>query len=114
VAQLEKNPPVIQETACNAGDLVLIPGLEKSPREGNGNPLQYSFLGNPMDRGALWTTVHRVARVRQTYRINHHHHHHHIMLPLEESIATHSSILACRVPWTEEPGRLQSKESLTV
>ena len=110
---MEKNPPVIQETACNAGDLVLIPGLEKSPGEGNGKPLQYSFLGNPMDRGALWTTVHRVARVRQTYRINHHHHHH-IMLPLGESIATHSSILACRVPWTEEPGRLQSKESLRV
>ena len=59
---MEKNPPVIQETACNAGDLVLIPGLEKSPREGNGNTLQYSFLGNPMDRGALWATVHVVSR----------------------------------------------------
>ena len=64
MAQLEKNPPVIQETACNAGDLVLIPGLEKSPREGNGNTLQYSFLGNPMDRGAWQAAVHRVTRVR--------------------------------------------------
>ena len=41
-----------KESACNPGDLVLIPGLGRSPGEGNGNPLQYSCLGNPMDRGA--------------------------------------------------------------
>ena len=41
-----------KESACNAGDLVLIPGLGRSPEEGNGNPLQYSCLENPMDRGA--------------------------------------------------------------
>ena len=51
-----KNPP--------AGDLGSIPGLGKSPGEGNGSPLQYSCLGNPMDRGAWWATVHEVARVR--------------------------------------------------
>jgi len=39
-------------SACNAGDLGLIPGLGRSPGEGNGNPLQYSFLENPMDGGA--------------------------------------------------------------
>ena len=57
-----KNPPVMQETGCDAGDLGLIPGLGRSPGEGNGNPLQYSCLENPMDRGAWWATVHRVAR----------------------------------------------------
>ena len=41
-----------KESACNAGDLGSIPGLGKSPGEGNGNPLQYSCLENPMDRGA--------------------------------------------------------------
>ena len=41
-----------KESACNAGDLVLIPGLERSPGEGNGIPLQYSCLENPMDRGS--------------------------------------------------------------
>ena len=40
-----------KESACNAGDLDLIPGLERSPGEGNDNPLQYSGLDNPMDRG---------------------------------------------------------------
>ena len=51
-----KNPP------ANAGDTGLISGLGRSPREGNGNPLQYSFLGNPMDRGAWQAMVHRVAK----------------------------------------------------
>ena len=51
------------ESACNAGDLGLIPGLERSPGEGNSNPHQYSCLENPMDRGACQATVHRVARV---------------------------------------------------
>ena len=41
-----------KEAACNAGDLGLIPGLGRSPGEGNGNPLQYSCLENPMDGGA--------------------------------------------------------------
>ena len=45
-----------KESACNAGD----PG--RSPGEGNGNPLQYSCLGNPMDRGAWQAIVHRVAK----------------------------------------------------
>ena len=49
-----------KESACNVGDLGSIPGLGRSPGEGNCNPLQYSTLGNPMDRGAWWATVHGV------------------------------------------------------
>ena len=49
-------------SACNAGDLGLIPGSGRSPGEGNGNPLQYSYLENPMDRGVWWATVHGVAK----------------------------------------------------
>ena len=51
-------------SACNAGDLDLIPGWGRSPEEGNGHPLQYSCLGNPMDRGAWWATVHGVTKSR--------------------------------------------------
>ena len=50
-----------KESACNAKDLGLIPRSGRSSREGNGNPLQYSCLKNPMDRGAWWATVHGVA-----------------------------------------------------
>ena len=52
-----------EESACNAGDLGSIPGLGRFPGEGNGNPLQYSCLENPMDRGAWLATVHGVSRV---------------------------------------------------
>ena len=51
-----------KESACSAGDLNLIPGSERSPGGWNGNPLQYSCLGNPMDRGDWWATVHRVTK----------------------------------------------------
>ena len=51
-----------KKSACHAGDLGLISGSGRSPGEGNGNPLQYSCLENPMDRGALQATVHGVAR----------------------------------------------------
>ena len=47
-----------KESACNAGDSGLVPGLGRSPGEGNGNLLQYSCLGNPMDREAWRATVH--------------------------------------------------------
>ena len=52
----------VKVSACNAGDLGSIPGSGRSPGEGNGNPLQYSCLENPMDRGAWWATVHRVTK----------------------------------------------------
>ena len=51
-----------KEHACNAGNLGLILGLGKSPGEGNGNPLQYSYLENLMDTGAWEATVHGVAK----------------------------------------------------
>ena len=56
-----KNPP------ANAGDVRdtdSIPGSGRSPGEGHGNPLQYSCLENPMDRGAWWATIHGVAKNR--------------------------------------------------
>ena len=53
-----------KESSCNAGDPGLIPGSGRSSGKGNGYPLQYSCLGNPMDRGAWWATVHVVIRVR--------------------------------------------------
>ena len=53
-----KNPP------ANAGNTGSNPGSGRSPGGGNGNPLQYSCLENPMDRGAWWATVHGIARVR--------------------------------------------------
>ena len=54
----------VKASACNVGDLGLIPGSGRSPGEGNGNPLQYSCLENPMDGGAWWATVHWSQRVR--------------------------------------------------
>ena len=58
VALVVKNPPA---DSGDTGDAGLIPGLGRSPEGGNGNPLQYSWLGNSMDRGAWWTTVHGVT-----------------------------------------------------
>ena len=52
----------VKASACNAGDLGSAPGLGRSPGEGNGNPLQYSCLENPMDGGAWWATVHQEGR----------------------------------------------------
>ena len=52
---------VVKNLPANAGDSGSIPGLGKSPGKGNGNPLQYSCLGNPMDRRAWWATVHGAA-----------------------------------------------------
>ena len=51
-----KNPP------AKAGEVDLIPGLGRSPEEGNGNPLQYTCLENPMDRGACRATIHGVTK----------------------------------------------------
>jgi len=56
---------VVKNLPTNAGDtkdMSSIPGSERSPRIGNGNPLQYSFLENPTDRGAWWATVHGVTK----------------------------------------------------
>ena len=53
---------MVKNLACSAGDLGSIPGSGRSPGEGNGNPLQYSCLENPTDRGAWWATAHGVAK----------------------------------------------------
>ena len=58
-----------KEFACDAGEADSIPRSERSPGEGNGHPFQFSCLGNPMDRGAWWATVHGVARVRHDLAI---------------------------------------------
>ena len=52
-----------EESACNARDVGWIPGLGRSPGKRNGDPLQYSCLENPMDRGAWWATVRMVVKV---------------------------------------------------
>ena len=55
---------MVKNLPANGGDVGSIPGLGRSPGEGNGNPLQYSYLKNPMDRGAWQATVHGFAIVR--------------------------------------------------
>ena len=63
-----------KESACNEGDQGSMPGSGRSLGEGNGNPLQYSCLGNPMDRGAWQFTVHGVAHSGTHLNINAHPH----------------------------------------
>ena len=53
---------VVKNLPANAGDVGSSPGFRRFPGEGNGNPLQYSYLGNPMDRGAWQATVHGVTK----------------------------------------------------
>ena len=77
-------------------------------REGNGTPLQYSCLENPMDGGAWWATVYGVAGSRtrlSDFTFTFHFH------ALEKEMATHSSVLAWRIPETGEPGGLLSMGS---
>ena len=92
VVQLVKNP-----LAINAGDSSSTPGLGRSGREGIGYPFQYSWASlvaklvkNPCAMQETW--------VRSLGQED----------PLEEGVATHSSTLAWKIPWTEEPGGLQS------
>ena len=85
----------IKDQSCNIG-------------EGNGTPLQYSCLENPMDGGAWWAAVHGVARSRtqlSDFTFTFHFH------ALEEEMATHSSVLAWRIPGMGEPGGLPSMGS---
>ena len=82
--------------------------LRKLDREGNGTPLQYSCLENPMDGGAWWAAVHGVTKSRtrlSDFTSTFHLH------ALEKAMATHSSVLAWRVPGMEEPGGLPSMGS---
>ena len=59
VALVAKNPPA---NAGHAGEMGSVPGSGRSPGGGNGNPLQHSWLGNPISRAAKWATVHEVAK----------------------------------------------------
>ena len=73
--------------------------------EGNGTPLQYSCLENPMDRGAWWAAVHGVAKSQtqlSNFTLTFH------FRALEKEMATHSSVLAWRIPGMGEPGGLLS------
>ena len=57
---------MVKNLPANAGDVGSIPESGRSPGEGNGNPLQYSYLENPMDRGTWWATVHRITKESDT------------------------------------------------
>ena len=79
-----------------------------SLEEGDGSPLQYSCLENPMDKGAWWAAVHGVTKSRtrlSDFTFTFH------FPALEKEMATHSSVLACSIPGTEEPGGLPSTGS---
>ena len=78
-----------KESACNAGDPGLIPGSGRSPREGNGNLLQYCCLEIPTDGGAWQATVHGVARVG--YNL--------VTIEREDSSSSLSVLLASPVKW---------------
>ena len=87
---------------------VQILSQERSPGEGNGNPLLYSYLEYSMDRGAWWAAVHGVAKSQArlsdcTFTFHFH--------ALEKEMATHSSVLAWRNPGTGDPGGLPSMGS---
>ena len=87
-------------------DCLLLPSPDAG--EGDGTPLQYSCLENPMDGGAWWATVHGVTKSRtrlSDFTLTFHFH------ALEKEMATHSSVLAWRVPGTGEPGGLPSMGS---
>ena len=88
-----------KESACKAGDRFLIPGSGSSPGEGIGYPLQYSWASPAAqvvkNLPAIWETWLRSLGWED---------------PLEMEMTTHSNMLAWRIPWTEEPGGLQSME----
>ena len=97
-----KNPP------ASAGNTGSIPGSGRSPGGGHGNPLQYSCLENPMEGGAWKAAVHGVTEgwtQLSDFTFTFHFH------TLEEEMATHSSVLAWRIPGTGEPGGLPSMGS---
>ena len=95
-----------KESSCNAGDLCSIPRLGRSPGEGKSYSLQYSGLENLVD-----CIVHGVTK--SWTRLSDFHFHFSLD-PREMAMAPHSSTLAWKIPWSEEPGGLQSMGSLRV
>ena len=105
---LKEKQLVSDYLSCNAGDPSSIPALGRSPGEGNGTPLQYSCLENPMDAGAWQAAVQGVAKSRtrlNDFTFTFHFH------ALEKEMATHSSVLAWRIPGMGEPYGLPSMGS---
>ena len=104
-------PLITQKTMCKILSIVLLKIITIHTRSlggGNGTPLQYSCLENPMDGGAWWATVHGVTKSRtqlSDFTFTFHSH------ALEKEMAIHSSILAWRIPGTGEPGGLPSMGS---
>ena len=94
---------VVKESTCNAGDPSSIPGSGRSTGEGIGYPLQYSWASLVVQLVKNPPAM-RETRVQSLGRED----------PPEKEMATHSSTLAWRIPWTEQPGRLQSMGSLRV
>ena len=95
---------VVKNLPDNAGDLSSIPGLGRSPREGNGNPLQYYCLGNPLDRGDWWTIVQGVPKQSDSAeRLNT------CYLIIARMLAVRMVPLACRTPMRRcDPMSIQS------
>ena len=93
---------------CTQSFPTLCNPIKHSPREGKGTPLQHSCLENPTDEGAWWAAVHGVAKSRtwlSSFPFTFHFH------ALEKEMATHSSVLAWKIPGTGEPGGLPSMGS---
>ena len=104
----ERHRPPGRPLVCRLLWLLKYYTLLKLAGEGNGTPLQYSCLENPTDGGAWMAAVHGVAESRtqlSDFTLTFHFH------VLEKEMATHSSVLACRIPGTEEPGGLPSMGS---
>ena len=102
-------PPLLRGS-CTKAQLNL-GGTGSESGEGDGTPLQYSCLENPMDGGAWWATVHRVAKNQTRLRDFTFTFH---FQTLEREMATHSSVLAWRIPGTGEPDGLPSMGSYRV
>ena len=105
---------MVKNLPANAGDSGLILGSGRSPGGGNANPLQYTCLENPMDRRSWQATVHGVAKSWTGLKRLSMHICMSLSHQMEKAMAPHSSTLAWKIPWTEEPGRLQSMGSLRV
>ena len=105
---------IVSLTYCLKSGRVMCPALlfllriALTIREGNGTPLQYSCLENPMDGGTWWAEVHEVAK-SQTWLSDFNFTFH--FRVLEKEMATHPRVLAWRIPGTEEPGGLPSMGS---
>ena len=95
---------MVKNSPANVGDVGLIPGWGRSPGEGNGNPLQYSCLENPMNRGAWWATVHRVAKNQtwlsaRAYTHTHTHTHTHTLTHGPGAVCVFSHSLVFQMEW---------------